>query len=117
MEMEMHHRLSGGAPDVHADVVPVGVVPLVRPGPRPDDDLEEGRALLRGRVKEGGDVPEGKGEEVSPGDGEPVRSYISEIILKEDVTVRRVAEGAPRHGLGQPVSPRIHEWQLHPEKG
>jgi len=54
VDVEVHHRLAGGCSHVHADVVAVGVVPVVEesfcfPG--------EGEEFCVGRVEEGGDVP------------------------------------------------------------
>ena len=59
VDMEVHHRLAGGGADVDADVVAVGVEPLVEEGFCLPDEGEEGSLLGVGRVEEGGDVAVG----------------------------------------------------------
>ena len=94
MDVEVHHRLAGGGADVHADVVAVGVEPVVEEGFRLPDEGEEGGLLRVGRVEEAGDVAVGDEEEVAGARGELIVAGVAEGVLEDDLLGGRVAERA-----------------------
>ncbi len=80
--MQVHHRLAGGLSDVDADVVAVGVEPLVEEVFCLPDEGEEGGLLCVGRVEEGGDVAEGDEEEVAGADRVSIIAGVAEVVCE-----------------------------------
>ena len=65
MQMQVHHALPGRRPDVHADVVAVGGIPLVNQPTGIVDERQKGGLLGPGRLEERGHVPERNKEQVA----------------------------------------------------
>ena len=92
--MQVHHRLAGDLSDVDADVVAVGVEPLVEEVFCLPDEGEEGDLLCVGRVEEAGDVAEGDEEEVAGADRVFIVAGVAEVVCEHDHLFWRVAERA-----------------------
>ena len=81
MDVEVHHRLAGGFSHVHADVVAVGVEPLVEEDFSLPDEGKKCGEFCVGRVEEACDVAVGDEEEVA---GNPVilKLFILSLVTR-----------------------------------
>ncbi len=82
MQMEVHHALAGRRPDVHADIVAVGGIPLIQQPTGSVDEGVQGGLLGCGCVEERGHVPEGDEEEVAGADRVAVEAGVGEKSLQ-----------------------------------
>jgi hypothetical protein len=95
VDVEVKYCLTGGLPDVDADVVPVRPVTLGHNVACYGEGAHEGGLLLSSGVEPGRDVPPRDEQRVAGGDGETVPESPCEFVLVEDSFRRsRVAERA-----------------------
>lgn len=88
----MHHRLAGGLPDIHADVVAVWPELAVEMPFRLPDQGEEGGLLLPGGVEEVGKMPERDDQQVARVHRVAVVPGIAEVVCEHDLRGFGVAE-------------------------
>ena len=84
MDMEVHHALAGRRPDVHADIIAVGGIPLIQQPTGITDEGEEGGLLGCGCLEERGHVTEGDCEEVAGADRVEVEPGVGEVVCEDD---------------------------------
>lgn len=95
VDVQVHHRLSGGRAHVHADVVAVGVVETVieQPFCLSAERQQCGLLLVR-RLEEAGDVPEGDKQQVAGVHRIFVVVGVAEIVCEHDLLRWRITERA-----------------------
>ena len=98
VDVEVHHRLAGGGANVRADVVAIGVEPLVEESFCLPGEGEEGGEFCVGRVEEAGDVPEGDEEEVAGACRVFIVAGVAEVVCEDDL----LWGGCRRGRLGRP---------------
>lgn len=85
VDVQVHHRLPGCLPDIHADVVAVWPELPVEVGLRLPDQGEQRLLLLPGGVEEVGEMPERDDQQVARVHRVAVVPGIAEVVFEDDL--------------------------------